>query len=447
MKADRMITDRQANPLSGANAQAQALFDEGCEAFATYCGDPIALFDAAIEASPSCVMAHLARAWCLTLATEPAAAQMAREGLAGIAGIAARDERARGHYAALGAALSGEWATAARTLERHSLDHPRDLIALQAGHLLDFLQADARTLRFRIARALPHWEGVPGQSLLLGMLAFGLEEAGAYPQAEEAGRAAIDANPRDCWAHHAVAHVMEMQGRASDGVQWIESRAEHWAGEDNFLKTHNHWHLALCHIELGEPERALALYDARIAGGVTAADLVDQSALLWRLHLSGMDVADRFAQVAGLWEAHADGALYPFNDVHAVMAWLGAGQMEKVSDLRDRMFAATGSQTARWIHETGLPLIDGLTAFHQQRWDEAVDQLWPARHIVNRFGGSHAQRDVFDLTLIEASLRGGHTRIAEGLARERLSTRPHSPVNLAFANRARGLSQAPAKAS
>lgn len=145
MKADRMITDRQANPLSGANAQAQALFDEGCEAFATYSGDPIGLFDAAIEAAPSCVMAHLAKAWCLALATEPAAAQMAREGLSGIAGIAARDERARGHYAALGAALSGEWTTAGRMLERHSLDHPRDLIAMQAGHLLDFLQADART--------------------------------------------------------------------------------------------------------------------------------------------------------------------------------------------------------------------------------------------------------------------------------------------------------------
>ena len=139
--------------------------------------------------------------------------------------------------------------------------------------------------------------------------------------------------------------------------------------------------------------------------------------------------------------------LYNLNEDPTEQNNLADEMPEKVAELRDRMRAATGSQTARWIHETGLPLIDGLTAFHQQRWDEAVDQLWPARHIVNRFGGSHAQRDVFELTLMEASLRGGHTRIAEGLARERLSTRPHSPVNLAFANRARGRAQARAEAS
>ena len=81
---------------------------------------------------------------------------------------------------------------------------------------MDFYRANARDMRDRIARALPRWSpSTPGYSVVLGMYAFGLEEAGDYVRAEATGRAALDAEPLDCWAHHAVAHVMEMQGRAA----------------------------------------------------------------------------------------------------------------------------------------------------------------------------------------------------------------------------------------
>ena len=103
--------------------------------------------------------------------------------------------------------------------------HPHDLVALQVGHLMDFYRGNARDLRDRIARALPHWSpDVPGYHVVLGMHAFGLEEAGDYARAEETGRRALDLEPLDAWAHHAVAHVMEMQGRAQDGIGWM-SRA------------------------------------------------------------------------------------------------------------------------------------------------------------------------------------------------------------------------------
>lgn len=435
-----MLQDRQSNPLSGANPAARDLFDAGCEAFVTYSGDPVSLFDAAIAEAPGCAMAHLAKAWCFALATEPEAAAAASAMLDEISGIAL-DDRAGGHLGALRAALAGEWTQAARLLERHSLRFPRDLTALQAGHLLDFLRADARSLRDRIARALPHWQQVPGQSFLLGMHAFGLEETGAHAAAEEAGRAAVEADPRDCWAHHAVAHVMEMQGRPAEGLAWIAGREAHWADEANFLKVHNWWHRALCHIELDDPAAALALFDGPVGGGTTAQDLVDAAALLWRLDLIGVDVGDRWATVSNAWEIHADGRLYPFNDFHAAMAHLGAGRQDAVEALLARMADAGGSETAVWIARSGRPLIEGFAAFRAGRYRDATDRLWSARHIVNAFGGSHAQRDVIDWTLTEAAIRAGITDMAGALAAERLSLRPHSPVNRTFLRRAKALPQ------
>lgn len=430
-----MFHDRQSNPLVGANAAARDLFDAGCEAFVTYSGDPVGLFDAAIAEAPGCTMARLAKIWCFALATEPAAAATASAMLDEMSG-AALDDRAAGHMAALRATLAGEWTHAARLLERHSLRYPRDLTALQAGHLLDFLRADARSLRDRIARALPYWQGVPGQSFLLGMHAFGLEESGAHGAAEEAGRAAVEADARDCWAHHAVAHVMEMQGRPADGLSWIIGREAHWAAEGNFLKVHNWWHRALCHIELDDPASALALFDGPLSGGLTAMDLVDASALLWRLDLMGIDVGDRWGAVSDAWQAHADGRLYPFNDFHAAMAHLGAGRHSAVEALLARMAGAGGTETAAWIAGTGRPLIEGFAAFRAGRFRDAAERLWSTRHIVGAFGGSHAQRDVIDWTLTEAALRGGLGDMAEALVHERLALRPHSPVNGAFLTRA-----------
>lgn len=393
-----MIRDRRDTPLAGARD----------------------LFDAAVVRPPDCAMAHLAKAWRFALATEPEAPEAVRGILAGLDGRAL-DDRAAGHMAALRAVPAGDWTRGARAMGVHSLRFPRDLTALQAEHMLDVLRVDARTLRDRIARALPHWHGAPGRGFVQGMHAFGLEETGAPAAAEAAGREA------------------------------------HWAPEDNFLKVHNGWRRALCHIELDAPAAALTLFDGPIeggpigdgsigggpaGGGASAQDQIDAAALLWRLDLIGVEVGDRWAKVSAAWEAHADGRLYPFNDLHAAMAYLGAGRGDKVEALLTRMAAADGSETAAWIAATGRPLVEGFAAFRAGRHREAAQRLWSARHIVNAFGGGHAQRDVIDWTLTEAALRGGPAEMAEALARERRALRPHSPVNRAWLHRAQALPRA-----
>lgn len=107
-------------------------------------------------------------------------------------------------------------------------------------------------LRDRIGRALPSWgSDMPGYHAILGMQAFGLEEMGEYIRAEKLGRTAVEIEPRDGWAQHAVAHVMEMQSRQKDGIAWMRADPEAWTRE-SFLKVHNWWHLALFHYDLGE---------------------------------------------------------------------------------------------------------------------------------------------------------------------------------------------------
>lgn len=418
--------------------------------FNIYRGDPVSTADKAIEANPTIAMAHILKAYLFGLATEPEAASEARSIVATARDLAKTDIE-KSHVFALEALVANNWTEAAQRLDRHNMEFPHDLLGLQAGHLMDFYRANARNLRDRIARVLPAWsEDQPGYANVLGMYAFGLEEAGDYARAEDLGREAVERDPLDCWAHHAVAHVLEMQGRAQDGVDWMVSREPHWSGDDNFFKVHNWWHKALYHLDLGQSDTVIDLYDARIRGDESevALDLVDASALLWRLHMEDHDISDRWAAVARCWDNHADGVLYPFNDWHAAMSYLGAGRTDDVDRIVNKYHAAdvTRDETAGWAKATGLPLIQGFRAFWEGRYDEAVSALHRARFVVNSFGGSHAQRDIIDWTLTEAALRSDTSGPAVALANERIAVKPHSPINKRFLSRAQAQSESPVAA-
>jgi hypothetical protein len=438
-----MLTDRQANAVSGATPEAVRHFDEALQSFNIYRGDPLASLDAATAAAPSFAQAHLLKAYILALATEPAATVEAARIAAHLRGLPL-DEREASQLAILDQLIEGNWVAAAGAMDFHNMRYPRDLVALQAGHLMDFFRGSARGLRDRIARALPDWSpDVPGYHAVLGMYAFGLEESGDYARAEEVGRRAVDLEPLDCWAHHAVAHVMEMQGRAEDGIGWMVAREPYWTGDNNFFKVHNWWHRALCHLDLGQLPQVWSLYDGPIRGthSPVAMDLVDASALLWRVGLSGHDAGGRWTELADAWDAHADGALYPFNDLHAVMAYLGAERHDAVARVTAAMAASSSRSTdaARWTRTVGQPLVAGFVAFAHGDYRGAVDALHPVRFVANQFGGSHAQRDVIDWTLTEAAIRAGMRDVALALSHERLALKPHSPVNREFVKRAAAL--------
>ena len=324
------------------------------------------------------------------------------------------NERERAHAAAIGAWLDGDWHGAAAQLDELLCTWPTDLLALMIGHQLDFFLGDAQNLRDRPTRTLRELDpDDPHSEFVRGMAAFGLEEAGHYGQALDAGLAAVEANPDDVWGIHAVVHTYEMQGRVDEGIRFLGGDGTRWES-GNLFTVHNWWHLALYQLEAGRPERSLDIYDAEIHHSESAGvpiEMLDGSALLWRLMLDGVDTGDRFEALANAWVPKISGVpWYAFNDLHGVMALAGAGRHEDirtfVTDRERWLDTATGSN-ARMTADIGLPASRAILAFVEERYDDVIEELWPIRRTLAGFGGSHAQRDALHRTLLEAALRSG----------------------------------------
>lgn len=447
-----MAHDARGLEVTADHPEALAHYETGLALLHGYYGDPLAAVDAALAEHPDFAMGHALRAALMVTSGDGTAVPLLRESVE--AGEALGDRanpRERRHLAAARAWLDGRFAESVQAYGDIAIDYPRDILAVQVAHLGDFLLGQSSMLRDRIAQVLPHWDKhVPGYGYLLGMHAFGLEESNRYEDAEARGREAVALNPRDPWAIHAVAHVMEMQGRLDDGAAWLHTRVSDWS-EDNMLAVHNWWHLALFLLEQERYDEVLALYDVHLnrPAPAIALDLVDGAALLWRLHLRGVDAGARWAALADDWYTRGAAGYYAFNDVHAIMACLGAGREDAVAEIRAAMAgAAIGQGTnAMMSRDVGLPVADAMIAFARGDYAATVTLLMPVRILTHRFGGSHAQRDVFALTLIEAALRGRHANLAAALVAERAALKPMNPSLAALAGRARRTSQAQAASS
>jgi hypothetical protein len=438
-----MLKDARGHVVTASNPKALEAYERALYVFHTYRGDPLAPLDEAIALDAGFAAAYATKALVLCtfferrfMADAVATLERGRDALA----FATTREQALA--AAARRIALGEWHAGVRALEEILVGYPRDIVALQTAHLLDFYRGDALNLRNRVSRVLPAWsQGVPGYAYVLGMHAFGYEECNQYPDAERTGRRALELSGDDSWAVHAVAHVMEMQGRIRDGLAWYEQTRGAWAGADNGFAFHNDWHRALFHMDREEHAQALAIFDARLAGGgEIALTRVDATALLWRLGLEGVDVGERFAAVADAWQAalEGEGGFYAFNDFHAAMAFAAAGRREALERLRTAMGGAAIEQGANagMTRAVGLRLLEAVDAWSEGRYHETVRQLTAARDGASVFGGSHAQRDLLSLTLIDAATRAGQADLARHIAHERLVHKPESAWGRRLAERA-----------
>ncbi|HUP98436.1 MAG TPA: tetratricopeptide repeat protein [Usitatibacter sp.] len=426
---------KDARGLAVTLSQPGALdaYERALVAARTYRGDPIAPLDEAIALDPTFAAAHVTKALLLMTFFER---RFAADAIAVLDAADAAMMRATPREKALAAAArllaTGEWNEGTQALDRILVDHPRDIVALQVAHLMDFFRGDALNLRNRVSRVLRHWPAsAPGYSFVIGMHAFGLEECNQYPEAEAAGLRALALAPEDAWAVHAVTHVFEMQGRIGEGVAFLEERKRDWAGADNGFAFHNWWHLALFHMDRGDFAAALRIYDDVLAGAhELAVSRLDATSLLWRLRLEGADVGKRFDVVADAWEKvlEGEGGFYAFNDFHAALAFAATNREPAARRLREALDSAAWEKRSNgdMTRSVGLDLVEGIFAFGEGRHVRAMEKLAAARDIAARFGGSHAQRDVITLTLIEAARRAGEPRVAEHYAAERLIHKPAS---------------------
>ena len=427
--------DSRGNPVSTASADALAAAETALWRMASFFDAPIADIDAAIARDPGWMFPHLMRANFLLTLTEPALLADARAAIGQAEAMAPRGstQRERAHLAAARRCAAGDWQAACDAWQAILAEHPRDLYALQWAHLFDFYRGDAQQLRERPRQALKRL--APDDSLrpyVLGMHAFGLEECHEYDEAEATGREAVDGAAKVPWATHAVAHVMEMQGRHEAGREWLHARATDWS-EGNGFAGHHWWHLALFHLEAMDLEGALALYDAHLSSSHAELTLqrLDGAALLWRLQLLGADVGARWDDIAIGWDLSPAAVGHSvFNDLHALLVLLG---QRRIAAARSLITAAQQTQDLRGnagqvARQVGLPLMRGMLAFGLEDHAEALRLIAPLRAQTQCFGGSHAQRDLIAQTLLAACAEVGESTLGQTLLAERGPGKAKTPL-------------------
>lgn len=429
-----MTTDAHGNPTTGST-NAIERFDATLDRLLRYDAAVLDLWGALAADEPDLPMGQAMTAYLMLSATDAPYLPPAREAAAKLRQLPL-NARETAHADAIDSWLAGDWRGAAARLDTLLVQWPADLLALQVGHQLDFFLGDAQNLRDRVGRSLGSIDPKhPHYALALGMHAFGLEESGHYSQSEAAGLAAVETNPDDVWAIHAVVHTYEMQGRVDDGIAFLRQREADW-GDGNLFKVHNWWHLALYQLEAGQPDGAIAIYDQHLHNADSEGvplEMLDASALLWRLLLDGVDTGDRFVGLANAWATRVDNEpWYAFNDVHAVMALCGAGRVGDAHAVIERLGRYVGGATesaatnVAMTGEIGLPACRAVVAFTEERHGDVITELLPIRGALQHFGGSHAQRDALQRTLLTSALRGGEFGLARALVSERLALRENS---------------------
>lgn len=415
-------------------------YDSALDHILSFQGDPLSDLERIVVVQPDFLMAHLLEALILGLSTDRSVLSGAHAALDRARRVEGASARERQHVRAVEAWLGARFSDACAVWESLLIERPDDAVALFFAHQADFLLGHISELRDRVARRLPDIE--PGSALegyYLGMYAFGLEEMGDYAAALVAGQRALERNPSDAWAIHAVAHVYEMTNQLEVGEQWLLNHAEGWRRSN--LAVHLAWHQALLHYDAQRWEVVLELYDrvVRRPQSLLIMELVDASSLLWRLYLADVDVGDRWQSLADAWEPHLDEAWYAFNDMHAMMAFAGARRF----DLAERLLAVLRApvrghgENEAVIREIGLPVAEALLAYAEARYTVAVTGLETILTRAVAAGGSHAQRDVLALTLLAAAQKGGNLALARALLNQRLGLRPGSPLNQRWNDRVR----------
>jgi tetratricopeptide (TPR) repeat protein len=424
-----MMFDVRGDPVAARSPETIVRLDHAIDAYLGARADTRERLDRVLAEEPDNVLARCLDGYLHMLSSKSEGVARARDVVATT--TAPTSWREALHMHALDAWSQGDMREAARRLDVLLGDHPRDLMALKVSQFVLSYLGDSQRMRDTVERVLPAWTpDVPGYGFVLGCHAYALEETGDYAHAEAAGRRAVELNPADIWAAHAVAHVREMECRLHEGIDWIVALSEQWRACTNFAM-HLRWHEALFHLELEAHARVLELYDREVRAQSTDEylDVTNAVSLLWRLEQAGVDVGARWRELAQRASEHVYDHTLVFVDAHYAMALAAAGDHARLDDFIASCaeFARTSQGTEGAVmREVGLSLVRAAVAHRRGSFGDVVELLRPIHGDVRRIGGSHAQRDVFAQMLIDAAWRGGHLEVANELLAERIARRPRN---------------------
>lgn len=425
-----MRKDRFGNTITAATADAIEAFDIYGDDWLGY-GTRVAKIFTAADAAPGSAY----------LNAHAAATHMGLEAASGFRAAEPYLARARNHAAqatereqCFVEAVDAWWndnPKRALKLQREMARRwPRDLVAAKWGQYFCFNLGDADGMLDIARDILPHHIDVPQAH---GMHAFGLEQCHRLDDAEAAGRRAVDMQTAEPWAHHAVAHVMETQGRVEEGIRWLTDHAETWEDRSIFIRGHNWWHLAVFHTDAEEYDAALNIFDSRLWGvwPEFSQEQIGAISMLWRLEMRGVDVGDRWSPIAKKVMERELEHVQPFLDLHYIFAIARAGRQDHVDEFLASMEAHSARRDDYWRPvwtDVALPAARAIADYAADRNERAYTQMKDVMPRLQAIGGSHAQRDVFVQTWIDVLLQTQRDQEAAPLLKERAQARPGVPV-------------------
>ena len=423
-------SDRYSLPLSTPSDLAAERYRTGVDLLLSLWPGAAETLDEAIAADPDFALAHAARARLHAICAE---ITVARGTIATAMEIVARNgtERERSHVEVLSLAINGQSAKALAAALAHTDKWPRDILILSlplgAFGLFAFSgMADHDQARVDLCeRHARHFDADDWWFLTYRGWAHG--ENGNISLGRKLTERALELRRHNVNAVHAFAHVMYEAGANDEAEAVIHGWLPEY-GKRGVLHNHIAWHAALIALERGDVGRALAIYNEHVAPPVATGTPInvvsDTSSFLWRVQAYGHAVPKAlWDDAANYASGYFKQAGFPFADVH--MAILAAATGDKAA-LEQRVDALAGM-----IDAGNLPagpvvpaICRAVLAFAEDNYAQCAQILEPFARDVARIGGSGAQRDIVEDTLLVALMRSGDTVKVTALLDERLHRRP-----------------------
>jgi len=427
------LSDRYGLTLSTTSAAAARHYQDGMDRLLSYGFGADQSFAAAIAADEGFAIAHAGAALFALFQGDGASAKASVERARGLVGGATRREQQ--HVAALAAIAGGESTRGLGLIEEHVKEFPRDaLLVNQAGSTIGLGgRADREALRVGFVEALAPAYG--DDWWYQSALGFTYHEVGRYDEARRLSERSLAQYRGNANASHNIAHVcyetVDNEGGLAMLAGWLDDY-------DRRAPFHCHlaWHLALFELQCGRPERSLAIYERDIAPSSNPRlSMIDGSALLWRFGLYD------YQKGPLPWRPLADLAArvtrpgFIFGDVHAALAYASVGDERALSALIAGLEAlhAKGHPIAGTV---ALPLVRGVAAYAAGDFAGALALMESVDGEIHRVGGSHAQWELFEETMVVCQLRLGRLDEAARLLGRRLGRRA-TPQDMAWLSRAK----------
>ncbi|MGH1488640.1 MAG: tetratricopeptide repeat protein [Acidimicrobiales bacterium] len=424
-------TDCRGVPTSAADDAEVAAFDASLELFLNYEATAGGALKQVLADHPTSVMTAVLRGYMMMMVESVGVRDKVAATAKATLETGVANARERLHLSALGLWASGDVRAAATVWDRLLADYPHDLLALKMHHYTTFWTGRATALLSAVDGVIDTWdESTPGFDHVLGMQSFALNESGHFEQAEVIGRRAVALNDQDLWSIHAVAHSLEMQGALAAGDAFFDVADDIWATKNPFVG-HIWWHSALFPWNGGNYDRVLNIYDERLRPISTEfyLDLQNLSSLLTRLELAGVDVGDRWDELGENAASRIGDHVLTFTDVHCAMTLCRTDRRSELEAFTASLLAHRNSLPSQF-HTEGLDvaikLCRGFEDRADDRFEQAAETMLAIRDDLAPIGGSHAQRDLFELLTVDTVAATGDTAMELHLLRSRTRRWPNS---------------------